>query len=152
MLKVPTEGGCGCGFVRYAVTAQPLLLTLCHCTTCQKRTGSAFLMSLLVRRSDVSILKGETVVRDLKTGSGSINRHHFCDNCLVRTHTEPAARPGLTFVRPGTLDNPSLFKPSAQIWVRSALKWAVQDGLKCYEQNIDDAPQMIAAWQESNSA
>jgi Glutathione-dependent formaldehyde-activating enzyme len=61
-------------------------------------------MNLLVQRNDFSIVRGATITRDLNTGSGSKNIHHFCEGCLVRTHTEPAAHPHLTFVRPGTLD------------------------------------------------
>ena len=148
MLQLPIEGGCGCGAVRYSITEKPRLLTLCHCTTCQKRTGSAFAMTLVVLRAGVFV-QGETITRDLKTGSGNINRHHFCNECLVRTHTEPNALPKLTFVRPGTLDNPHQFAPAAQIWSRSALKWALNNDIRCYEENIDDAAHLVAEWQSS---
>jgi hypothetical protein len=150
MLTLPLAGGCGCGRLRYAVKRQPLLVTLCHCTTCQKRTGSAFSMNLLVLRRDFAIETGTSITRDLKTGSGSINRHHFCEECLVRTHTEPVRHPHLTFVRPGTLDVTRDINPIAQIWTRSAQPWSIQGGIKCYDENIEDASALVARWRQEN--
>jgi hypothetical protein len=150
MLILPLKGGCGCGEVRYAVSGQPLLATMCHCTTCQKRTGSAFSMNLLVMRRYFTLVQGRTITRELKTGSGSLNRHHFCEACLVRTHTEPAAHPHLTYVRPGTLDLTDDIVPTVQIWTRSAMHWSIFGGAKCYDQNMDDVADQIQAWQKAN--
>ena len=36
------EGGCVCGAVRYRVKAAPQFGLVCHCTWCQRRSGSAF--------------------------------------------------------------------------------------------------------------
>ena len=150
MLAIPLKGGCVCGDVKYAVSGQPLLATICHCTTCQKRTGSAFSMNLLVRRKDFSLLQGRTLIRDLKTASDSLNRHHFCETCLVRTHTEPAAHPQVTYVRPGTLDAPDMVTPTVQIWTQSARPGFILDGAKCYEQNMVDVSDQARAWQAAN--
>ena len=150
MLTIPFAGGCGCDRLRYAVTGRPLLVTLCHCTTCQRRTGSAFSMNMLVLREDFKIEKGKSVTRDLKTGSNNINRHHFCEECLVRTHTEPARNPHLTFVRPGTLDITQDVNPIAQIWTRSAMPWSIREGVECYDENIDDSSILIKHWREQN--
>jgi len=51
-------GGCQCGFVRYEVTEQPSGLTVCHCMTCQKQSGSAFGMSLAVPPRAFRLLAG----------------------------------------------------------------------------------------------
>jgi hypothetical protein len=150
VIVLPMQGGCICGEVRYAVTGQPLLLSVCHCTTCQRRTGSAFAMTLVVNRAKLEVRKGHTITRDLRAGSGSISRHHFCNECLVRTHTEPARQPQLSYVRPGTLDDPSQVTPIAQIWTRSAQRWALNQNFRCYEANLDNAPEMIAAWQRAH--
>jgi hypothetical protein len=150
MLILPLKGGCGCGEVRYAVSGQPLLATICHCTTCQKRTGSAFSMNLLVMRRYFTLVQGRTITRELKTGSGSLNRHHFCEACLVRTHTEPAAHPHLTYVRPGTLDLTEDIVPTVQIWTQSAMHWSIFGGARCYDQNLDDVADQIQAWQRAN--
>ncbi|NNL18586.1 MAG: aldehyde-activating protein, partial [Boseongicola sp.] len=36
------EGGCTCGHVRYRVSSEPMIVHCCHCTWCQRQSGSAF--------------------------------------------------------------------------------------------------------------
>ena len=49
------DGGCLCGDVRYQVAAAPLRVTICHCTFCQRFTGSAFLVEPISRKSISSL-------------------------------------------------------------------------------------------------
>ena len=53
------EGGCSCGTVRYRVTSAPQRTSVCHCTFCQRRTGSAFGIGVFFRDEDVRFLGGE---------------------------------------------------------------------------------------------
>lgn len=62
----PYTGRCFCEATRFRVNAEPLTLYACHCTDCQKRTGSAFALSLWVPRAAVEATMGEPVARDLK--------------------------------------------------------------------------------------
>jgi hypothetical protein len=150
-ITLPMNGRCLCGAVRYAITGEPLLATICHCTRCQKRTGSAYSINLITQRQDFKITQGETVTRELPGETGKVSVHHFCNDCLVRTHTEPAAYPAVTFVRPGTLDDPAAIKPGVQIWTGSALVWALVPQVVQREGNLgDDVREMIAAWQKEN--
>lgn len=151
-LALPLRGGCICGALRYEVTGQPLMATLCHCTTCQRRTGSAYSMSLIVRRRDFRLSAGAPLSRPLPTESGRINVQHFCENCLVRTHTEPEAAPDILYVRPGTLDDPGAIAPIAQIFTRSARDGAAIAGLRAYETNMDvaDAPELVRQWRAAH--
>src|SRR5439155_2674100 len=48
ILSVPREGGCACGAVRYRLTSDPLFTHCCHCLNCQRQTGSAFVINLLI--------------------------------------------------------------------------------------------------------
>jgi hypothetical protein len=41
-MSIQHQGGCVCGFVPYVTTGAPLRVTVCHCTWCQRRTGTAF--------------------------------------------------------------------------------------------------------------
>jgi hypothetical protein len=149
--EIPLQGGCGCGAVQYQVAGQPLMVTVCHCTTCQVRTGSAFSMNMVVRRRDFALVRGETITRTLKTGSGNINVHHFCEACLVRTHTEPQAHAAVVYVRPGTLEARKSIIPVAQIWTKSAHPWAIAEGIQCFDENPLDPKVLVRAWQEANA-
>jgi hypothetical protein len=48
----PLTGGCQCGAIRYALTAPPERVHLCHCRMCQKAVGGQFAGSAPVRRAD----------------------------------------------------------------------------------------------------
>lgn len=151
-LRLPLRGRCLCGSVCYEIVGQPLMASICHCTTCQKRTGSAFSMNLPVTRSDFQLTSGTTIIRELPTGSGNTNVHHFCNDCLVRTHTEPRRNPVIVYVRPGTLDDPKAIEPAIQIWARSALPWAVQPLVSCFEEDIpkDGVAAAVGRWRAAH--
>jgi hypothetical protein len=52
------EGGCQCGTIRYRVDAEPIAVGICHCTECQKQSGSAFGMSLIIAKDSFQVLRG----------------------------------------------------------------------------------------------
>ncbi len=54
-VSLPLQGGCACGAVRYTLKSAPVALFACHCTLCQRQSGSAFGQSLRVRRADLDI-------------------------------------------------------------------------------------------------
>ena len=146
--SLPLTGGCLCRRVRYEVRAQPFAVTLCHCNICQTRTGSAFSMSMIVPREGFVLTEGKTVSRDLPGGSGSLSRQNFCDDCLVRTHSEPSAHANVINVRPGTLDDRSWLRPAGQIWTRSARPWALQQGILSCDENPTEPAAMARAFRE----
>lgn len=145
-VTTPLLGGCICQRVRYQVSSKPLLMAICHCSTCQSRTGSAFSMVMTVRRSGFAVTQGETIHRDLPGASGALIRQHFCENCLVRTHSEPAANETVTYVRPGTLDERNWIKPTVQLWTSAAQSWFALDGLTAFDGNPDDWTALVEAY------
>ena len=52
------EGGCQCGAVRYRVEGDAVAVGICHCTQCQKQSGSAFGMSFIVPKEAFQLLSG----------------------------------------------------------------------------------------------
>jgi len=142
---LPLTGGCICGQLRYAVR-DPQVVLACHCRNCQQRTGSAFALSMLTLRKDFEVVSGETLSADLPGGSGALHRQHICPHCFTRTYTEMLAYPDIINVRPGTLDDPSVARPVAQIWTRLAQPWAVAEGVRCFEENPEDVEGLAAAW------
>src|SRR6188474_1465150 len=53
------EGGCACGGVRYRLRSDPLFVHCCHCLNCQRQTGSAFVINLLIETDRVELLAGD---------------------------------------------------------------------------------------------
>lgn len=83
------EGGCQCGRVRYRVSGDPLALVACHCKECQRQSGSAFGMSLMVRASGFTV-QGELKMFERAANSGRTLRCFFCPECGTRIYHEPA--------------------------------------------------------------
>jgi hypothetical protein len=149
MPPLPLLGGCLCGDVRYEVRSEPLTIVICHCRICQRRTGSAFSMSMPVARDGFVLAKGATVTRERPGGSGGLSTQHFCDDCLVRTHTEPHANRSVVYVRPGTLDDPRWLHPAAQIWTDFGQRWALCDGIFSLPEGAPDPGALVRAYQRS---
>ena len=54
-MPAPYTGGCQCGSVRYVLTTEPIRLVACHCKECQRQSGSAFGMSMLVTKDSLTV-------------------------------------------------------------------------------------------------
>ena len=106
------EGGCACGAVRYRLTATPLFVHCCHCTWCQRETGSAFAVNVLIEASEVTLLHGRVVQSVLPSASGEGQAFTRCAECGVTLWSNySGARGAVHFVRAGTLDDPARFRP-----------------------------------------
>jgi hypothetical protein len=116
------EGGCSCGAVRYRLTSEPLFVHCCHCLNCQRQTGSAFVINVLIEADRVELLAGEPQPVDAPRDDGSTQRIFRCATCEVAVFSQ-YTRPEVYFVRAGTLDVPSLVEPDVHIFTRSKLPW-----------------------------
>lgn len=122
---------------------RPLIVYACHCTDCQKRSGSAFGLSMWVRLSSIVVTKGEAALHVSLTRDGQPRHGRICAKCGTRLWSEPQSRPGLAVVRPGTLDDTSWLRPAAHFWTRSAQPWFVfPEGVPRYETQPKDIPEL----------
>ena len=129
--RVSFEGGCTCGAVRYRLKAKPLFVHCCHCTWCQRETGSAFAVNAFIEASEVEFLKGDPVPTTLPSLSGKGQVIWRCPDCGVTVWSNYAgAGPKFNFVRVGTLDEPSRAPPDIHIYTSTKLPWvALPDGV-----------------------
>ena len=116
------EGGCSCGAVRYRLTTEPMFVHCCHCLNCQRQTGSAFVINLLIESDRVELLAGEPEPVDVPRDDGSAQRIYRCPDCRVAVFSE-YGRHEVKFVRGGTLDEPSSVAPDVHIFTKSKLPW-----------------------------
>src|SRR5437867_1055152 len=100
-------GGCACAEVRYQLASEPLFVHCCHCLNCQKHTGSAFVINLLMEAARVELLSGAPQPVTMPLNGGSPNRIFRCPRCQVAVWSEYGGRSQVLFVRAGTLDEPS---------------------------------------------
>ena len=121
-MGVAREGGCACGTVRYRLTSEPLFTNCCHCLNCQRQTGSAFVINLLIEADRVELLAGDPQPVDVPRDDGSMQRIFRCPDCQVAVFSEYGRRE-VRFVRAGTLDEPWSVTPDAHIFTRSKVSW-----------------------------
>ena len=114
------EGGCQCGALRYRI-GESLKLAACHCTDCQRQSGSAFGLSLAVAAAQFELLRGELKSFSVTCDSGRVKQCSFCPECGTRIHhrTDDA----MLSIKAGTLDDPSALVPEAHYWVKHKLAW-----------------------------
>jgi hypothetical protein len=131
------EGGCSCGGVRYRVTPEPLFVHCCHCLSCQRQTGSAFVINLLIEAGYVEVLTGEPQPVSVPRDDGSKQRIFRCPGCQIALFSE-YGRPEVLFVRGGTLDEPGSVAPDVHIYTRSKLPWvALPESVPAFEVYYD---------------
>jgi hypothetical protein len=140
---LPLAGGCACGAIRYEITAMPLLLYACHCTDCQRRSGSAFALNMPVATKALRIVKGTPK----GWRSGSTTTSWFCGNCGCRIYGERDKRPDAMTLRAGTLDDTSWLRPAAHLFTRSAQPWENLAGeAACFETTPGEFAATAHAW------
>jgi hypothetical protein len=131
-------GGCLCGRITYTLGNAPLLTAICHCTHCQKQSGSAFSVNQLVRRDDLSI-SGDLATFEDRGASGAVIHRRFCPACGSPIVTEPLDAPEIAYLKTGTLDDRDGIDPSLQIWCASAQPWwRRRPEIQAFDGNIPD--------------
>jgi hypothetical protein len=116
------EGGCACGAVRYRLASEPMFVHCCHCLNCQRQTGSAFVVNLLIEADRVELLARTPQPVDAPRDGGGVQRIFRCTQCQVAVFSE-YTRPEVRFVRGGTLDEPAGVTPDVHIFTRSKVGW-----------------------------
>jgi hypothetical protein len=121
-VSVSLEGGCACEAVRYRLTSEPLFVHCCHCLNCQRQTGSAFVINVLIEADRVELLAGEPQLVSVPRSGGKTQKIWRCPTCQIALYSQYTT-PRVRFVRAGTLDDPTTVAPDVHIFTRSKLPW-----------------------------
>ncbi len=131
MSSATHTGACQCGFVTYRIQGKPLRLNVCHCKDCQKQSGSAFGMSLVIPPDALEIVTGQVKTFEITAESGRQKTCAFCPQCGVRIYNGTSA---LFSVKAGTLDDTTDLVPDAHYWTRSRQRWnELPANTTCYD-------------------
>lgn len=116
-------GACACGQLSYRLSSAPMFVHCCHCTECQKQTGSAYVLNAIIEADRVT-WSGATTDHTLATPSGKGQIISRCASCGTAVFSSYLVRLGkLRYVRVGTLDKPDLCPPDAQIFTSAKQAW-----------------------------
>jgi hypothetical protein len=120
-MSFPLTGTCGCGAVRFEV-AEPFVSSVyCHCTRCQRRTGTGSSVNARAKAESFRILQGEDRVQSWKPETGA--EKFFCADCGSALFSRNPGDTAHVGVRLGTLDGDPEIRPSARQFVAYAASW-----------------------------
>ncbi|MEW2911451.1 GFA family protein [Leisingera sp. JC11] len=131
------NGGCYCGAVRYQITGAPLWSGHCHCRSCQKALGGAFVTWAKVAKEDFAVTKGG--IKTIEKSPGIVRG--FCGDCgTTLTYAAMSEVDGQDWSADAwfsatTLDDPSIARPKAHVFVSHRQPWIkLNDGLPEFQE------------------
>jgi hypothetical protein len=101
------------------ISAAPLITMACHCTGCQRMTGSAFSLGVAVPADGFRVLRGEPAIGGLH---GAIE-HRFCPYCMSWLYSRMLGT-GFVNVRSTLLEGHAWTAPFVETWTDEKLPWA----------------------------
>jgi hypothetical protein len=128
------EGGCLCGAVRFGLTELPQVASYCHCTRCQRRTGTGASMSAAIDPANFRLLAGEQQMGSWLPPDGG-NGKYFCASCGAHMYAQSPDGTRMS-IRMGAFDRDPGLRPSYHQYVAYAAPWDVlpDDGLPRYDE------------------
>jgi hypothetical protein len=132
-MDAPLSGGCLCGGVRFEVTEPLVSASYCHCTRCQRRTGTAASAQARVAPGSLRVTSGDDLIRAYDPGGGGFLKL-FCSQCGSALWSKSPQDPEVMSVRLGAFDSDPGIRPAYRQFVAYAAPWepVPDDGLARY--------------------
>jgi hypothetical protein len=121
MTTKPMTGGCLCGKVRWEITAPLRFAGYCHCTRCQRRTGTAAAVSARIAPGSLRVVSGGELITPWRPPDGFAKV--FCSNCGSALWSQSQKDPEVISVRLGSFDADPGIRPSYHQYVAYAAPW-----------------------------
>jgi hypothetical protein len=117
------EAHCCCGQLRLVCEGEPARVAICHCTDCQRRTGSVFGTAARFPRAQVTKIEGRSTTFNRVADSGNVLTFHFCPDCGTTVYWELARFPDLIAVAVGTFADAGFPVPRHSVYERRRHPW-----------------------------
>ena len=118
------DGSCHCGKIAFEAEVDPAAARICHCTDCQKLSGSAYRVNIAAKAETFKLLRGTPKVYIKTAESGRKRAHGFCPDCGTPIYATEPVNPKTYGLRLGSIRQRAELRPTRQIWHRSALPWS----------------------------
>jgi hypothetical protein len=111
------------------ISAAPLVAMACHCTGCQKLTGGAYSLTLMIPPGGFEVVEGEVVLGALHRAE---SQHYYCSHCKSWLYTKAAMLQGATNFRPTMLEDASWVAPYVDMMVAEKLPGVATGAARAY--------------------
>ena len=146
-MPAPYLGACICGGIQFRITSEPVTVYACHCTECQRHTGSAFAVLFVTHSGDLDVLAGAPTEYVVAFPEGKRRHGVYCKACATPLWDHSARRPGFLVVRAGTLAGIEGLEPIAHLWVQSKRTYVtIPAGRRQYQTQPNDPSELAALW------
>jgi hypothetical protein len=95
----------------------------CHCRDCQRAGGAGYAPTVVMPKAAVRLSGAQPAVHEVSSASGATATRAFCGSCGSPLFASSSARADVVGIRAGSLDDPSWFRPTADVWTASAQPW-----------------------------
>ena len=135
MSELPLTGGCLCGAVRFEVTEPLVSSGYCHCTRCQRRTGTAASPGARIAPGSLRVLAGEEHIKAYEPDDGFAKV--FCSACGSSLWSRSQEDPEVVSIRLGAFDDDPGIRPTYRQFVAYAAPWEPipDDGLERFPES-----------------
>jgi hypothetical protein len=128
------KGSCLCGEVSYEVAGELKGFMMCHCTRCQKASGSAHVSNIFTAPENLTIVTGEANIKRYDLPNPPAFGKSFCSNCGSVVPYLNGAKTAV-IVPAGTLDEDPDIRPSANIFWQNRADWYDAGvGAECHDE------------------
>jgi hypothetical protein len=114
-------GGCLCGGIRYEIGAPLVSANYCHCTRCQRRTGTAASAQARIAPGSLRVVQGEELLRAWRPDDGAAK--YFCSVCGAHMWSQDPNDPEIRAVRLGSFDDDPGIRPGSRQYTAYAAVW-----------------------------
>lgn len=112
-------GGCQCGAVRFEAQGDPVVVAICHCSTCRRANAAPAVAWAMYQEGQVRFTKAAPT----QYRSSEPARRGFCSNCGTQISFTAQYIPGLIDLTVGSFDKPESLAPSLHYWESRRLPW-----------------------------
>lgn len=131
---------CHCGSLRAKAAGEPVMINMCHCRACQRRTGALAGSGAIFEKKQVT-LEGNWKIFERDAPEGRKLRFRFCPDCGTSLYWEGDVRPDWCVVAVGAFADPDFPPPSVSIYEESKHRWIqLPKGVKHSQQGFLSSP------------
>ena len=130
MPEPAATGRCLCGGVRFALSEPPTAAGYCHCTRCQRRTGTSQSAQARIDASTFTLLSGEALLKWWRHEDGGFAKG-FCAECGAHLFSRSPDGTQMS-IRLSAFDGDPGVRPQWRAFVNYAAPWEPipDDGLE----------------------